>query len=225
MKYRIRWAKRGKLRYVSHHDEALIFERAARRSDMPLAYSKGFSPHPKIAFGSGLPVGYGSEVELLDIELTEPRPPKEVGDALGAGLPDGLAVLGVAELVPGARSLGALIHAASYEIFCDEPWIAEAVDAFMRLTAYEIDRPYKGGLRRDDIRAGVISASTSRGVVSMVCAVQPRATRPSDVFAALERERAVTRTKVRYQRTALLTYNEGGYQMLNELQQQTKVAV
>ena len=65
------WAKRGKLRFLSHHDEALVFERSARRAGLPLAYSKGFTPHPKIAFGSGLPVGYGSEVELLDIELLD----------------------------------------------------------------------------------------------------------------------------------------------------------
>ena len=78
MKYRLRWGKRGKLRYVSHHDEALIFERSVRRAGLPVAYSKGFSPHPKIAFGSGLPVGFASEVELLDIQLTEPLSPEEV---------------------------------------------------------------------------------------------------------------------------------------------------
>ncbi|MBA2725436.1 MAG: DUF2344 domain-containing protein, partial [Actinobacteria bacterium] len=92
MKYRLRWAKFGKLRFVSHHDEALIFERSMRRAGLPIAYSQGFTPHPKIAFGSGLPLGYGSEVELLDVELTESLDPAELIERFNGGLPHGFAV-------------------------------------------------------------------------------------------------------------------------------------
>ena len=66
---RIRYAKRGPLRFTSHRDFARAFERALRRAGVPIAYSQGFTPHPKISYASAAPTGVASEAEYLEIGL------------------------------------------------------------------------------------------------------------------------------------------------------------
>lgn len=224
MRYRLRWAKRGKLRFLSHHDEALIFERAARRGGVPIAYSKGFTPHPKIAFGSGLPVGFGSEVELLDIGLGEPLAAEEVISRFNVGLPEGLEVLSAVPLEAGAISLGALIMAGDYEITCLAPWLKPGVRRFMDLATYEISKPYKGGTRVDDLRAGVLGAGFNDEVLAMRCAIKPRSIRPSDVLSAIAALMGEPEPAARFQRVALLTRTSGGLVPLDEHHQGSKVA-
>ena len=216
MKYRLRWAKRGKLRYVSHHDEALIFERSARRAQLPLQYSKGFSAHPKIAFGSGLPLGYGSEVELLDVGLTESLDPQVFVERFNEGLPEGLEILGAAPLPPGARSLGALIEAADYDVTLPERWVPEALHWFLALETYEISRPHKDAERVDDLRAGVISAEATELGFKIRTSLKPRSTRPSDVLAAMGKNVGVADPVASIERTALLTGVDGELVAMDE---------
>ncbi|MFP5297523.1 MAG: TIGR03936 family radical SAM-associated protein [Actinomycetota bacterium] len=224
MRYRIRWAKRGKLRFLSHHDEALVFERAARRGGVPLDYSKGFSPHPKIAFGSGLPVGFGSEVELLDVGLTQPLATDELIARFNQGLPEGLEVLAAVPLAPGAVSLGAVIMAADYLIATDAQWLDAGVAKFMSLTSYEIEKPYKGSTRVDDLRGGVLSAEVADGRLEMRCAIKPRSVRPSDVLSAIAVLMEEPEPAARFQRVALLTRVGEGFVLLDEHYQGSKVA-
>jgi radical SAM-linked protein len=202
----------------------LIFERAARRGGLPLAYSAGFTPHPKIAFGSGLPVGYGSEVELLDIELKELISPGELVDRYNSGMPDGLVVLAAVPLARGVQSLGVLIEEAEYEVGCTAPWVGRRLEEFLALSSYEIEKPYKGGTRRDDLRKGVLHARAHDGGFSITCAIKPRAVRPSDVFTVLEGLESVTGTAVSYQRTALLSRRAGKSVFLTEHTDEVKVA-
>jgi radical SAM-linked protein len=204
MKYRLRWAKRGKLRYVSHHDEALIFERSARRARLPLQYSKGFSAHPKIAFGSGLPVGYASEVELLDVGLTEALDPETVVARFNEGLPDGLRILEAAPLPPGSPSLGALVAAADYSVITSEPWVPERLEWFLGLDTYGFSRPHKDAERTDDLRAGLIAAAPIESGVTMRTRLKPRSTRPADIVAAMAKGAGVTDPVASFERTALL---------------------
>ena len=68
---RMRYAKRGPVRFIGHRDVARAFERAFRIAELPLAFSAGFSPHPKVSFGPALAVGYESDAEYLDVELAE----------------------------------------------------------------------------------------------------------------------------------------------------------
>jgi radical SAM-linked protein len=216
MKYRLRWAKRGKLRYVSHHDEALIFERSARRAGLPLQYSKGFSAHPKIAFGSGLPVGYASEVELLDVGLTHALDPTAIVTSFNEGLPDGLRILAAAPLPPGAASLGALIEAADYLVTTAEPWVEERLGWFLGLDAYEISRPYKDSRRTDDVRAGVIAAEATARGFTIRTRLKPRSTRPTDVFAAMGKSLEASTCVASFERTALLTDVDGELMPMTE---------
>ena len=216
MKYRLRWAKKGKLRYVSHHDEALIFERSARRAMLPLQYSKGFSAHPKIAFGSGLPLGYSSEVELLDVGLTEAIDPQAFVERFNQGLPEGLEILGAVPLPPGSRSLGALIEAADYDVTIPEPWVTDALRWFLALDTYEISRPHKDSERVDDLRAGVLWAEVTDRGFKIRTGLKPRSTRPSDVLAAMAKSVGVADPVASIERTALLTSANGGLVAMDE---------
>ena len=216
MKYRLRWAKFGKLRFVSHHDEALIFERSIRRAGLPLAYSEGFTPHPKIAFGSGLPLGYGSEVELLDVGLTEEMDPAELVHRFNAGLPHGFEMKAGRRRPQGQPSLGAVIEAADYEIHLGASWLDEALSSFLAAEKYEITRRYKGSTRVDDLRPGVLAAVAEDGLLRLRTTIKPRSTRPSDVLSALASLAGGTLGPATYQRTALLTSVDGGWAWLSE---------
>src|SRR5918912_3209479 len=94
---RVRYAKRGRLRFTSHRDFARAFERALRRAGVPMAYSAGFSPHPKVSYAGAAPTGVASEAEYLEIGVAEVCDPEKVREALDTCLPPGLDVLEVVE--------------------------------------------------------------------------------------------------------------------------------
>jgi hypothetical protein len=90
---RLRFAKRGRLRFLSHRDVARSFERAVRRAGVPVAHSHGYSPHPRLSWVGAAPTGTASEAEYLEIGLTRTVDPAELVAALDAALPDGIDVL------------------------------------------------------------------------------------------------------------------------------------
>src|SRR3954471_17919218 len=99
---RLRFAKRGRLRFLSHRDVARSFERAVRRAGLPVSHSHGFSPHPRLSWVGAAPTGAASEAEYVEIGLTEVVEPGIVASALDAALPDGLDVLAAANAGGGA---------------------------------------------------------------------------------------------------------------------------
>src|SRR5579859_553760 len=94
----VRYAKRGKMRFASHRDVARVFERGVRRAGLPIAYSAGFSPHPRISYAGGAQTGTASEAEYLEIALTGPCAAADVRDRLDAALPSGIDVIDVFEM-------------------------------------------------------------------------------------------------------------------------------
>src|SRR5688572_32509124 len=90
---RVHYAKRGRLRFTSHRDFQRAFERALRRAEVPMAYSAGFTPHPKVSYANAAPTGTGSEAEYLEIALTEERDPAELRARLDASMPPGLDII------------------------------------------------------------------------------------------------------------------------------------
>src|SRR5262249_30288930 len=101
VKVRLRFAKRGKLRFTSHRDVARAFERALRRARLPVAYSQGFNPHPKISWVGAAPTGVASEAEYVEIQLVEHLDPEVVRASFNAALPEGLTVLEAVRAGPG----------------------------------------------------------------------------------------------------------------------------
>src|SRR5581483_5710330 len=97
---RVRYAKRGRLRFTSHRDFARAFERALRRAGVPMAYSAGFSPHPKVSYLGAAPTGVASEAEYLEIGLASPVEPEALRQALDDALPPGLDVVEVVAAGP-----------------------------------------------------------------------------------------------------------------------------
>ena len=94
----IRYAKRGRMRFASHRDIARAVERGVRIAGLPIAFSAGFSPHPRISYAGGAQTGTASEAEYLEIALTRPRASAEVRDRLDAALPSGIDVIDVFEM-------------------------------------------------------------------------------------------------------------------------------
>ena len=103
----VRYAKRGKMRFASHRDVARVFERGVRRAGLPIAYSAGFTPHPKISYAGGAPTGVASEAEYLSLALTSRQAATQVRERLNKTLPDGIDVIDVTEDTEGPGALEA----------------------------------------------------------------------------------------------------------------------
>lgn len=199
---RIRFAKRGRLRFLSHRDVARSFERAVRRGGVPVAHSHGFSPHPRLSWVGAAPTGTASEAEYLEIGLTRELDPAALVSALDASLPDGLDILDA--VVAGPPALAERIDASRWVIELPgvEPEAAAAaVEALLALPTLVVERVMPSGRRQIDVRAALATAevtasggspSTSAvdgGVCAILTAVVRQTTpavRPDDVLGALD---------------------------------------
>lgn len=193
---RVRYAKRGRLRFTSHRDFARAFERALRRAQVPMGYSAGFSPHPKISYVGAAPTGVASEAEYLEIGLAREVDVEALREAIDAALPDGLDI--VEAVLAGPGSLPERMHASAWRI--ELPGIsletaAAAVATFLACAEIPIERPTKDGTRTVDARSPVLSAAVSgatlapdqeqRAILELVVRQIAPAVRPDDVLAAL----------------------------------------
>jgi radical SAM-linked protein len=153
---RLRYTKRGRLRFTSHRDFQRAFERALRRSAVPMAYSAGFTPHPKVSYANAAPTGVGSEAEYLEIALSRAQDPERLRLLLDASLPAGLDVIESVEArTPG---LAEKLEASVWRLRLDgvEPERArQAVAAFLAADSVEVQRNTKNGVRTFDCRAAV----------------------------------------------------------------------
>ncbi len=113
---RITFAKGEEIKYISHLDLMRLWERTLRRARVPLAYSHGFNPRPKIAIASPLPVGFTSRGEVMDIVLERHVSTLSFAKGLTPHLPPGLDVLSVEEVYPKLPSLQSQVRAAVYRV-------------------------------------------------------------------------------------------------------------
>jgi radical SAM-linked protein len=157
-KIRLRYAKRGPLRFTSHRDFARAFERALRRAAVPIAYSQGFTPHPKISYASAAPTGVASEAEYLEIGLRTPADPAALRAALDAALSPGLDVID-AVTASGTGGLSDRIDASRWRVELPgvEPdRLTRAVAAFLAAPQVSVERMTKNGRRTFDARGPVV---------------------------------------------------------------------
>lgn len=190
---RLRYAKRGRLRFTSHRDFARAFERALRRAGVPMAYSAGFTPHPKISYVGAAPTGVASEAEYLEIGLAERVAVGQLQSTLDAALPDGLDVVDAVEAVDG--SLAERMQASAWRIELDDVGpdeLAPTVAAFLAEAEVGVERLTKDGRKILDARGPVLSATVSgagdrpgRAILDVVVRLETPAVRPDDVLAAL----------------------------------------
>jgi radical SAM-linked protein len=190
-KLRLRYAKRGRLRFASHRDVARAFERALRAAGVPMAHSQGFSPHPKVSWVGAAPTGAASEAEYVEIQLVRRLDAQLVRRELNLVLPEGLDVL---EALPAyGGSLAERIDASRWRIELpgvgrDE--LSRAVDQLMARDHVPVQRLGKDGLRTIDARAALFSldveeSTPSCGILTTVVRQVTPAVRPDDVLSAL----------------------------------------
>lgn len=185
-KLRVRYTKRGRARFTSHRDFGRAFERALRRAGVPMAYSSGFSPHPRISYANAAPTGAASESEYLELGLAAVCDPAKVRAALDEALPHGLDVLEVVPARPGA--LADLLTGSRWRIDLiqvDPDLLAESVDLLLGQTSVEVNRMTKKGLRTFDARRAVVAIRAAGSSVDLVLAHQTPLVRPDDILAAL----------------------------------------
>lgn len=187
---RVRYAKRGRLRFTSHRDISRAVERAVRRAGIPVAFSAGFTPHPKISYAGAAATGVASEAEYLEIGLTDSRDPARVRADLDAALPAGLDIL---DVVPadGSGPLADRLQASEWLIRLDgvAPGdAAAAVSAFLAADVIEVERLTKKGRRRFDTRPAVsVFDVMPTGPDAEECGTDRRATRVAEAPCAILR--------------------------------------
>ena len=120
MRIRITFAKQGALRYTGHLDLHKLWERAARRAELPLAYSQGFHPQPKMNMAAALPLGFSSRCEVLDMKLEHDISLSDLPTRLNGTLPSGLQVIGVEQVEERAPALQTQVASAEYEVSLTE---------------------------------------------------------------------------------------------------------
>lgn len=152
---RLRYSKGDEIRFTSHLDMIRIFERSFRRSDINLAYSQGFHPHPKIAFGPPLSLGFMSQAEYLDVQLYREYD-ADIGNVLNKKLPSGIEILASKTLFGKYDSLVSVINRAEYKIIFkkafDQSYLKQQITEFLNRTEIWIDREKKEGIFKIDIR-------------------------------------------------------------------------
>jgi radical SAM-linked protein len=183
---RVRYAKRGRARFTSHRDFGRAFERALRRAGVPMAYSSGFSPHPRISYANAAPTGAASEAEYLEIGLAAPCEPAQVQAALDAALPSGLDIVEVVNAPAGA--LADQLTGSRWQVDLVGVPVADlraAVDRFLAEREVQVTRMTKNGLRTFDARDAVVSLQVTDSRLGVTMAHGEPLVRPDDVLAAL----------------------------------------
>lgn len=121
MRARVTYTKSGGLRYTGHLDLYKAWERFARRAGLPLAYSQGFNPHPKMVLSPALPLGFASQCELIDLWLEQPLTLEQLRLMLEPAAPPGVEIVDVAEVPLDQPSLQSQIQSAAYTVTLVEP--------------------------------------------------------------------------------------------------------
>lgn len=212
MRIRITFSKQGALRYTGHLDLHKLWERAARRAALPLAYSQGFHPTPKIQLASALPLGFSSRAEILDIWLTSDCGLPQVRADLQAALPRDIQILDIHQVDDRAPALQTQLIAAEYEAAIPKEFASGLTSRLAALSETEsIPRVRRG--KTYDLKALIESLALTpspevreRGAeggvrVFMRLTAREGATgRPEEVLSALE----IPPESVRVERTRLI---------------------
>jgi len=219
---RVRFTKRGKVRFISHRDVARGFERAFRIEDLPLAFTLGFSPRPKVSFGLALSVGHESIAEYLDVELREPVETGAWPERLSAALPEGIDVTGVAPLADRAPALQEAVTLVEYQVVVadadggpvDRDLLSSAVTRGLTSDSLLVTRTRKGRESVDDIRPAIVACTLIRSeldeapALELTLSTQSRGARPREVLDALSHD-GIVLTEHRAIRTAQWIERDG----------------
>ena len=190
-RYRMRYTKSGRARFASHRDFQRAFERALRRAEVPMAYSAGFNPHPKVSYANAAPTGAASRAEYLEIGVMREFAPQWLADNLSAALPRGFEI---AEVVPvHTADFAERLEAAIWQIALPGVSRAAGEAAITALLAQEqvmVERMTKKGVRTFDIRESVLDLACTAdhqgyAILTLVVRHGTPAVRPDDIVVGL----------------------------------------
>ena len=191
------------MRYTGHLDLHKLWERAARRAELPLAYSQGFHPQPKMSIAAALPLGFSSRCEVLDMRLERDIPLEGLEDTLQTTLPSGIRVLSIEQVDDRAPALQTQVVSAEYEVHLTEPVdgsdLKRRVDSVME--AESIIRTRRG--KEYDLRPLIEKLEMpSEGKINMKLSAREGATgRPEEVLDELGiafEETRIERTRLNF---------------------------
>jgi len=205
MRVRITFSKTGALRYIGHLDLNTIWERAARRAGLPLAYTQGFHPQPKMNFASALPLGFSSRCEVMDMRLNEDMDLIKLSTQLQKVMPSGIGILKVESVDEHAPPLQTQIVSAEYEVTLTETVTESELKRKMDevMTSPSLPRRRRG--KSYDLHPLIEKIDLkSENKILMKLATREGATgRPEEVLDAL----GIDIEKARVERTALIFKN------------------
>ncbi|MGO9875989.1 MAG: TIGR03936 family radical SAM-associated protein [Acidimicrobiia bacterium] len=195
---RLRYTKRGKVRWISHRDVARALERAFRISELPLAFTEGFSPRPKVSFGLALSTGHESDAEYLDLVFAEEVDLGPLSVALTEALPEGMAVTGAVPLLERAPALQEAVTAVVWQVEpvtadgapIDASQLAAHVVRALELPTLPTARRRKGREVEEDVLPFIRWCElreTNPVSVEMELITQPRSAKPGDILAGIAR--------------------------------------
>ena len=203
-KMRIKFSKTGRMRYLSHNELMLSIFRALKRAKIPIAYSAGFHPHPKMSFGPALAAGVEGLNEYFDIGISVIMSPSDFSTRLNAELPEGLKILSTALISKSERSLNDLFSSYEYEVTIDNS-LENKINSFMGLESCPVERKNKTVDIRPMVKKAEIKGSTLHLLLSDTDTVKVR------LYEILEAMFQKVREEVQsipVKRTALYGYNK-----------------
>ncbi len=192
---RVTFSQTGDLRFLSHLDVVRLWHRALRRARVPVAYTQGFNPQPRLAFAAALPVGHAGHRELAEVWLEVPWEPEAFLAAVGGTLPQGVSLLECVPVPLNAPSLQSQVRAVQVRVTV--PWSGTREEAEQRVLGFLAQEqvPWCRVRRRQeevvDLRPLVLEARVEE-VAEGVCRLWLRlragaqgSVRPEDVLAAM----------------------------------------
>ncbi len=155
IKIRVQYSKTGLMRFLSHLELATLLTRALSRADIPVVYSRGFNPHPKISFAPPLPVGIEGLKEYLDIEVIPPIDVHMLIQRLNATLPEGISVSSAKVIPKDSKTLSSFVKGYIYSVKCngcDRGYLKNRIESLMQKNSIIIARKTKKGVKGLNIR-------------------------------------------------------------------------
>ena len=184
--YRILFSKTEAMRFTGHLDLQRAWERLLRRARIPIAYSAGFHPHPRIQIGAALPLGALGENELVDIETSEACDPEETARALNEHTPPGMRIVRVTALAEGSPGLEKLILAGDYSaVPIEDSWPEDLAQRIgQAMGSATLPRARRG--KTYDLRPRILSLALEGITLRMRLSLTADATgRPDEVLGAM----------------------------------------
>ena len=152
MRIWIKFAKDQPLQFLSHLDLLRLWQRALRRACLPVQYSQGFNPHPKISFAAALPVGVTSEAEYTDIHFAQKITDVEI-DKLQSVLPQGLQIKGWRPVPAAAKTLMAMVGAQRWQVTIESAAAVQtSLEQLLQAAELPVQRQRKKGVKTINLR-------------------------------------------------------------------------